>query len=164
MGAEQEFTEHLKKLRGSRTLIVGIGNALKGDDGAGPLVCEQLGRMGASVELIDAGTVPENYIRPIIKKAPENLLIVDAVDFGAAAGTIRVFRPEQLNAHAFTTHTLSPHLFVEMVRRKAQVQVHFIGIQPAQTQFGCSVSADVAGAIHRLCRTLAEIFPPARAT
>jgi hydrogenase 3 maturation protease len=159
MGAEQEFVEHLKKLCGSRTLILGIGNTLKGDDGAGPLVCEQIGRMGVSVELIDAGTVPENYIQPIIKKAPENLLIVDAVDFGAPPGAIRVFRPEQLGAHAFSTHTLSPHLFVEMVRRGAQVQVHFIGIQPARTEFGCTVCSQVAEAIQQLCRTLAEIFP-----
>jgi hydrogenase 3 maturation protease len=160
MGAEQEFVEHIKKLRCSRTLIVGIGNTLKGDDGAGPLVCEKLQGMGVAVELIDAGTVPENYIQRIIKKAPENLLIIDAVDFGAPPGTIRVFSPEQLNAHAFSTHTLSPHLFVEMVRRDLEVNVYFAGIQPAQMQFGCSVSADVAEAIQQLCGMLAEIFSP----
>lgn len=160
MGANPELVEQFKKLRGSRTLIVGIGNTLKGDDGAGPLVCEQLSGLGVSAELIDAGTVPENYIQPIIKKAPENLLIVDAVDFGAPAGTIRVFKAEQLNTHAFSTHTLSPHLFVDMIRRSVEVNVYFVGIQPAQTQFGHPVSADVAKAVQHLCRTLAEIFPP----
>ena len=32
---------------------------------AGPLVCEQFGRAKICAELIDAGTVPENYIQPI---------------------------------------------------------------------------------------------------
>ncbi len=67
MGYNKELSEQLNKLRNSATVIIGIGNTLKGDDGAGPLVCEQLsGKVCA--ELIDAGTVPENYIQTIIKK------------------------------------------------------------------------------------------------
>jgi len=62
-----ELFEQLNKLRGSKTVIVGMGNVLKGDDGAGPLICQQLnGKVCA--ELIDAGTVPENYIQTIKKK------------------------------------------------------------------------------------------------
>ncbi|MHC4647512.1 MAG: hydrogenase maturation protease, partial [Planctomycetota bacterium] len=88
MGSNGELFEQLRKLRSSRTVIVGIGNTLKGDDGAGPLICEHLSAAGVSAELIDAGTVPENYIQPIIRKAPENLVIVDAMEFGASPGTV----------------------------------------------------------------------------
>jgi len=159
MGTEEQLFEQLNKLRNSATVIVGIGNTLKGDDGAGPLVCEQLaGKVCA--ELIDAGTVPENYIQPIIKKAPQNLLIIDAIDFGASAGTISIFKPEQLNSSVFSTHTLSPRLFVDMVCRNINVDVCFVGIQPAQTQLGQSISPDVGRAIQRLVRVLTEIFPP----
>jgi len=84
MGNYQEIFEQLDKLRGSSVIIVCVGNILKGDDAVGPLVCEQLHRLKISAHLIDAGTVPENYIQPIIKKAPQNLLLVDAIDFGAA--------------------------------------------------------------------------------
>ena len=108
MGLDPQLFEQMKKLRGSKTLVVGIGNTLKGDDGAGPLVCEQLRCAGVLVELIDAGTVPENYIEPIVKKAPRNLLIIDAIDFGDSPGAISIFRPAQLNSLAFSTHTLSP--------------------------------------------------------
>ncbi|HUV66818.1 MAG TPA: hydrogenase 3 maturation endopeptidase HyCI [Sedimentisphaerales bacterium] len=160
MIADRELVEQLDGLRGSRTLIVGIGNTLKGDDGAGPLVCERLKRLKISADLIDAGTVPENYIRPIVKKAPKNLLVVDAMDFGARAGMVGIFEPEQLHAHAFSTHALWPGLFVEMIRRDLDVDVRFVGIQPAQTQFGQTVSPPVDEAIQQLCRVLAEIFPP----
>ena len=158
MGTDQQLFERLNKLRDSATVIVGIGNILKGDDGAGPLVCEQLaGKVCA--ELIDAGTVPENYIQPIIKKAPQNLLIIDAIDFGAPAGTINIFKPEQLNSSVFSTHTLSPRLLVDMVCKDIDVDVYFVGVQPAQTQLGQSISPEVDRAAQRLVRVLTEIFP-----
>lgn len=158
MGADQQLFEKLNQLRNSATVIVGIGNTLKGDDGAGPLVCKQLsGKVCA--ELIDTGTVPENYIQTIIKKAPQNLLIIDAIDFGASAGTINIFKPEQLNSLVLSTHTLSPRLFVDMVCREIKVDVYFVGIQPAQIQLGQPQSAQVSQAIQWLVGALTEIFP-----
>lgn len=158
MGLDPQLFEQLKKLRVSKTLIVGIGNTLKGDDGAGPSVCEQLRRAGVAAELIDAGTAPENYIEPIVKKAPQNLLIIDAVAFGDSPGAISVFRPEQLSSLAFSTHTLSPRLFIEMIAGQIQADVFFLGIQPAQTQLGQALSGPVREAVQLLARTLAEIF------
>ena len=158
MGADQQLLQLLKKLRCSKTLIVGIGNTLKGDDGAGSVVCEKLaGKICA--EVIDAGTVPENFIHPIIKKAPQNLLIVDAIDFGASPGTIRVFMPEQLDSSVISTHTLSPRLFADMVCQSIKVDVYFLGIQPAQIKLGQSISPQVSRASQWLSRALIEIFP-----
>jgi len=154
----KQLFEQLKKFRGSRTLIVGIGNILKGDDGAGPLVCEQLGCGKVCVDLLDAGTVPENYIQPIIKKAPQNLFVIDAIDFGAPTGTIRIFKPEQLNSHTISTHTLSPRLFVDMVCQNIKLDVYFVGIQPAQIQLGQSISPQVNQAIQQLSQALTEVF------
>ena len=123
-------------------------------------MCEQLEQAKSSAELIDAGTVPENYIQPVIKKTPQNLLVIDAIDFGASPGTIRIFSPEQLSSYTISTHTLSPSLFVDMVRRYIEVDVYFIGIQPAQTQLGQSVSGPVSKAIQKLAHVLTQIFPP----
>ena len=158
MGANEQPFEQLNKLRGSKAIILGIGNLLKADDGAGPLVCEQLSGK-VSAELIDAGTVPENYIQPIIKKAPQNLLIIDAIDFGGRAGAIKIFKPEDLRSLIISTHTLSPRIFVDMIRKETKVDVYFIGIQPAQTQLGQPMSGQVSMAVQRLSRTLSEIFP-----
>lgn len=163
MGTGQSLFEQLNKLRGwgpSRSIILGIGNLLKGDDGAGSLICQQLQRSKIGAEIIDAGTVPENYIQPIVRKAPANLLIIDAMDFGASAGAIGIFKPEQLSSVVTSTHTLSPRLFVDMLSRQIKVDVYFIGIQPAQTQLGQAVSGPVSQAIQQLSHVLAEIFPP----
>src|SRR4030042_3394668 len=158
MCANKELFEQLNKLRDFATVIVGIGNTLKGDDGVGPMVCEQI-RGKVCAEVIDTGTVPENYIQKIIKKAPQNLLIIDAIDFGASAGTINIFKPEQLGSFVLSTHTLSPRLFVDIICGSIPADVYFIGIQPAQVQLGQQISEQVNEAIHRLTGRLAGIFP-----
>ncbi len=160
MSTDQTLLRQLNKLHNSATVIVGIGNTLKGDDGAGPLVCEQLKHAKVSAELIDAGTVPENYIHTIIKKAPQNMLVIDAIDFGATPGTIRIFETELLSPHVISTHSLSPRLFVDMVCQEISIDVYFIGIQPAQIQLSLPLSQQVKLAIKQLSQTLAEIFPP----
>jgi len=158
MGDEDQIFEQLNELRGSKTVLVGIGNALKGDDGAGPLLCQALtGKICA--ELINAGTVPENYIQPIIRKKPQSLIIIDAVDFSASAGAIKIFKPDQLGSVAHSTHSLSPHLFIDMIRKTIEVDVYFIGVQPAQVGFGQSVCAEVAEAIQKLVDMFCDIFP-----
>lgn len=159
MGTEQNLFEKLSSLQDSHTVIVGIGNTLKGDDGAGPLVCKKLRDLNVDADVIDAATVPENYIQSIIKKAPRNLLIVDALDFSAPPGTIEVFQPERLDSLVLSTHTLSPRLFIDMIRREIDVNVYLIGIQPAQTKLGQSLSTEVSEAVQRLSQTLIEIFP-----
>ncbi len=156
--SDKQLFEKLNNLRGSKTIIVGVGNTLKGDDGAGPLVCQQLyGKVCA--ELMDVGTAPENYIQSIIRKAPQNLLIIDAVDFGASPGTISVFKPEQLNTLVISTHTLSPRLFIDMICQSIKVNVCFVGIQPLQTKLGQPLSVEADKAVQQLSHILAEIFP-----
>ncbi len=158
MADNQQLLARLDKLRGSRTVIVGIGNILKGDDAAGPLICQQLTDAVIDAEIIDAGTVPENYIGTIIKKAPENLLVIDAVDFQAQPGAVKLFRAEQLSSFALSTHTLSPHLFVDTIVQQTNAEVYFIGIQPAQTELAQSMSPPVSKTCRHIAAQLIELF------
>jgi hydrogenase 3 maturation protease len=156
---EKQLFEQLREFYGSKTIIVGIGNILKGDDGAGPLICQQLKQAKISAELIDAGTVPENYIQPIIRKAPQNLIVIDAIDFGDEPGSIKIFKPEQLDSIVISTHSLSPGLFADLVCKDISVDVYFVGIQPAQIMLDQPVSKEVKVAIQQLSEVLTEIFP-----
>jgi len=155
--SDKQLLEKLSNLRGSKTIIVGVGNTLKGDDGAGPLLCQQLqGKIRA--ELIDVGTTPENFISPIVKKAPDNLIIVDAMDFAMSPGTFDIFKPQQLSSLAVSTHVLSPHLLLDIIRRSIKVDVYIIGVQPQQIGLGQPVSPLVKKAIDRLAELLISIF------
>lgn len=158
MRLESEFSEQLKALVGSRAVILGMGNVLKGDDAVGPFLCERLvGKVCA--EVIDAGTVPENYIRKIVSKNPQTLLVIDAIDFGALPGAVKVFKTRQLNSIAISTHTLSPRLFVELITGQIDVDVLFIGIQPARMELGEAMSEQVRRAAENVSHALAEVFP-----
>jgi hydrogenase 3 maturation protease len=159
MGVDKKLVSRLKALRGTRTVILGIGNTLKGDDGVGPLVCQRLTEGGAGADVFDAGTVPENYIQPIIKKTPQNLVIIDAVDFGAAPGTIKLFEPEQLSTIGVSTHAPTPRLFIDIIKKSIEVGVYFIGIQPAQTQIGQPITPQLTQAAEDLASLLLNIFP-----
>ncbi|UCD49348.1 MAG: hydrogenase 3 maturation endopeptidase HyCI [Phycisphaerales bacterium] len=153
-----ELRERLGVLAGSRALILGVGNVLKGDDGVGPLVCEALaGKIAARV--MDAGTVPENYLRPIIEASPQFLLVIDAVDFGGTPGAIGLFTPDQINDVAFSTHALSLRLFIDVLRTDIEVDVLLLGVQPVCTQLGQPVSAPVQESIQEVTAVLGAIFP-----
>ena len=159
MESQEQLFAQLNKLSNSTTLILTIGNTLKGDDAVGPLLYEQL-KGKISIEMINAGTVPENYIQTIIRKTPENLLVIDAIDFAASPGTIRIFESKQLNSLIISTHSLSPRMFVDMITQEIDVNVIFLGIQPLQTQMGYPLSTAVDKTVQQLISTLTEIFGP----
>jgi len=145
----------LLKSAATPVMLLGIGNTLKGDDGLGPKLCERLlGKITADV--IDAGTVPENYIGQIVKKAPKTLLIVDAVDLGEAAGTVKLLRPEQLQQFALSTHCLSPHLFGQLVSSEIDVKILFIAVQPAQLTLGRGLSEPAARAVESIAQDIEQ--------
>lgn len=155
-----KFRERLEGWRGSRIVILGVGNTLKGDDGFGPLVCAALANKVAA-RVIDAGTVPENHLRPLIQAGPQLLLVIDAVDFGGAPGAVGVFTLDQINDVAFSTHALSLRLFVDVLRTEIEVDVLLLGVQPIGTQLGQSVSAPVQASIREVAETLITMLPPA---
>lgn len=131
---------------------------MKGDDGAGPLLCRQLmGKVSATV--IDAGTVPENYVRPIINSGSRHLLIIDAADFAGVPGALRLFKPEEVASSAFSTHALSPRLFIDLLLAEMDIDIHLIGIQPAQTAFGEPVCPEVQESLDALSDLMVQLFP-----
>ncbi len=68
----------------SRGVVIGIGNDLRGDDGAGLIAARDLAAATGS-PLILAGEVPENYLDVVRGHVPDWVLLVDATDFGADA-------------------------------------------------------------------------------
>ncbi len=143
----------LKDLEAASTVIVCIGNDLKGDDAAGPLLYEALrGRVAA--QLINAATVPENYIQTIIRKAPRAVIVVDAADFNAPPGEIAVLDPADIKGPTTSTHILCPATFINMIRAEIAIDTLFIAIQPKSTQLAQPPGPQVAAAIQSLAAVI----------
>lgn len=158
MGVDPRLLESLAAWRDSRAVILGVGNVLRGDDAAGPLICERLaGRLAAAV--FDAGAAPENYVGPILRAEPEVLLVIDAVDSGNSPGWIGVFAPADIHRFTFSTHALSLHLFLDRLRRDRPLEARLIGIQVGRRGLGEGVSPQVREAIGTVSDTLAALLP-----
>jgi hydrogenase 3 maturation protease len=153
---EAIFAE-FQKVSPNDILLVGMGNSLKADDGIGPAICSLL-KETIPDNVIDTGAVPENYIQVIIKKAPKVILFIDAIDFDAPGGTMRIFDSCQLSAGGITTHTLSPRLLSDMIAQSIPAKIYFIGIQPKSMMIGHPMSQEVDSAKKDLLNILKHLF------
>ena len=153
--ANSLLLELKKRLRG-KVVIVGIGNTLRGDDGAGPELIKQLknsklSTLSSKLSLIDVGEVPENYLGKIAEHKPDTIILVDAVDFGSPPGSVRIIEQDTLKGESFSTHNASIKLTMKYLRTKTKSLVFLLGIQPMKNlQIGSGLSEPVKQAIRRI--------------
>lgn len=132
-----------------KVVYLGIGNILKGDDGIGPELVARLSGKGLCT--IDAGTVPENYIRPVATFDPDTVVIVDAVHLDREPGAVELLEKcEIMGNTGFTTHTLSPVLVMERLEEETGARVIMLAIQPGTIEFGAPLSPAVASLLSTL--------------
>lgn len=80
----------------SDTRVICLGNPLMGDDGIGPAVYDRLRQLPlpGKVELIDGGTAGLALLDLFADAG--RVILVDAVDMGLPAGTVREFQLDQV--------------------------------------------------------------------
>ena len=126
-----------------------MGNVFKGDDAAGCILSEKLkGRIKA--EVINAETTLENFIRPVLKLEPDVVLIIDAVVSSSAPGSVQIFHAEDLPILHFSTHGMSPGLFMSFLKDEGINDIFLIGIEAKTTGMGDALSPEVESAIRDL--------------
>ena len=130
-------------------LVLGVGNALLGDDGAGLLVLAELqrdaGKWGAQVEFLDGGTQGLALLESIASRRA--LLVLDAVALGAEPGTVHVLRGwSHAGERASTAResNVAELLQASTLLGECPEQVTVIGIEPARIGTGIGVSDAVA--------------------
>jgi hydrogenase 3 maturation protease len=124
--------DHLKFHLQGKVIILGIGNTLRSDDGAGSVLASRI-KDGVSFLVWDAGLNPENYLNRIIKEKPDSLVIIDAADFGGKAGEFRISEADQIQ----TSNLFSTHIIVLI-------------IQPKTIALGDTLSPEVSATLNNL--------------
>lgn len=91
-----------------RTLVLGVGNLLLGDDGAGIHAVERLAErnLPSFVKVRDAGT--PGWGLPAWFEGHEKVIIIDAVRMGGVPGSWKRFNPEAVRLFA-SDEVLSLH-------------------------------------------------------
>ncbi len=143
------MTEH------KRVVVLGLGNLIRSDDGVGVhavRVLMQDPRVPEGVEVIEGGTTGLNLL-PAIEDAT-HVLALDAVNTGAAAGTLRRFDLSQLGPlpGSPSVHQLGFADLMEALRwmDKASKQMVLLGVQPEETGWGDALSPSVSAALPQL--------------
>jgi hydrogenase 3 maturation protease len=149
-------TDLSRRLKG-KVLLIGAGNTLRGDDGAGPAVIDLLeGNVNAS--LLDVGEVPESYLSRIQAVRADTIVLIDAANFGAAPGDLAVLEAEDIAGCSLSTHQMPLDLFFRFLAGERAADMFALGIQPAQIGFGESMSPEVTDSVHALAKLLQDLL------
>lgn len=143
-------------------LVLGVGNLLLCDEGAGLRVVERLVTtydLPEEVIALDGGTLGLDLLHYL--EGIENLLIVDAVEMGKEPGTL--LRMEGDEIPSFLSVKMSPHqigipdmLFAAKLRDLYPRNVVLWGIQPGSLEVGLELSAPVAAQVDVLVGKVVE--------
>ena len=136
------------------TLILGIGNTLLGDEGAGVHALERVRALlgdATDVELVDAGTLCFTLLPTL--EAYRRLVVLDAAQLNAPAGTVATFEgtamDEFLGRPRRSVHEVGLCDLMDMARFSGCFPQHrvLIGIQPEFVDWSEACSPPVAAAL-----------------
>jgi hydrogenase maturation protease len=144
------------------TLILGLGNPLRGDDGVGARVVEELNRrdLPDGVTALDGGTGGLDLLR--LLERWKHVVIVDAADVGREPGEYVRFTPDQVrlvgadkalslhNAGLREVLTLADALDLDLP------EMVIFGVQPAETGWREGLSPPVESTLLALVDAVLE--------
>lgn len=143
-------------------LVLGLGNPLRGDDGAGCRVVEELARreLPPGIELLDGGAIGLGLLD--LLEGWERVILVDAADMGQRPGEFVRFTPDDVRL-AFTPDSFSFHhaglsevlALADALGRPLPEMVIF-GIQPQKIGWGEGLSLAVETALPALIDAVIE--------
>jgi hydrogenase maturation protease len=154
-----------------KTLVLGIGNTLLRDEGAGVhairMLAEQtIGR--DDIELMDGGTLSFTLASAI--EDAKQLIVIDAAELGGDPGATQVFEGEQMDAFVGGNRKRSVHevslidlLMIARLMDHLPQRRALIGIQPHDVDWGEQPSPCVAAAIPQACNHALQLIEGWRA-
>lgn len=138
-------------------VIFTVGNDMRADDGAGPLLAQLLEAEPApGWEVVDGGDSPENHTHHVRALSPETVVIVDAADMGLPPGEVRRIDEDCVAQHfLITTHAIPLNFLIASLRETVP-DIAFLGIQPREIVFMAPMTADVRQGVEALHRRLVD--------
>jgi hydrogenase maturation protease len=134
------------------TVVIGVGNTILSDDGLGVHAARLLQedpRVPAGVTILDGGTIGLELV-PYACDA-SHVLLLDAIDSGQAPGTLARMMGRDLLATKTggSAHQLGVADLIAALALVAALpqEVVVLGVQPANTGWGTSLSAAVQAAL-----------------
>ena len=143
------------------TVVLGLGNLLRRDEGLGVWALQRLARhrLPDSVRLLDGGTLGLDLISEV--EGCASLVVLDAILAGAEPGTlVRLADDAVPGAPGLRTSMhevgLDDLLAVLRLRGSMPRRVVVLGVEPSETELGWGVSPAVEGGLDALVEAAAR--------
>lgn len=161
-----ESTQSLDRNATTGIVVLGLGNILQGDDGAGVYTIERLqSRQNTpnNVELVDGGTLSFTLLD--IVEDRDALIVIDAMQLDAEPGTTEVYIDDELDEFLAApmqrnVHDLNLGDLLRMCALRGTLPRHraLIGIQPEVVTWQDAPTRDVSEGIDRACEIIDELI------
>ena len=152
----------------AKIVILGVGNVLFGDDGFGPAVAEYLVshyQIPDDMYVMDVGTGVRKLLFTLLlsETRPEEIVIVDAVDWGQTAGRVATIPVEALPTNKlddFSLHQVPTSNMLRELQDQCGVKVTVIvcDVGPIVQEMRSGLSALSRQAVDKVGQQLARRF------
>ncbi len=141
--------------------VLGIGNTLRGDDGIGPSVIEELQKenLPESIQLFDIGSDAFSIIDHFENEHP--VLVIDCAQMGKEPGEVVKFDVKDENLpildKAISIHGFGFSDVYKMAKNLYEnIQCTIIGIQPKSLEFNTGLSDEIKNKIPSIIKMVIE--------
>jgi hydrogenase maturation protease len=143
------------------TLVIGVGNRYRSDDGVGPVVASKLGAMNlpsvvACEESGEGAALMEAW------KGAEHVIIIDAASSGSLPGTLHTINAQSQRIPSsffhYSSHAFSVAEAIELARALGQLPPHLVlfGIEGKDFDAGLGLSPEVERSSEEVLRLMTE--------
>jgi hydrogenase maturation protease len=144
------------------TLVLGVGNAILGDEGFGPQVVRRLNEAGlpAGVRAEEGGVGGFNLLGSL--EGVERLIVVDVMITDVPPGEVRLFKPGpgfgEPGKRIISFHQVGvPELLQMWALLGHEPEVYFLVTRPEKLAWGTELSPSVRGAVDKAVRLIENI-------
>ena len=161
-------------LKGASSLVIlGIGNDIRGDDGLGPYIIEELSRKKEEIQensdidsifdlnclfLINGGSVPQNLTSKIKSYDPSHVILIDASLMNKEPGDIEIVNKENISNVSISTHSMSLAYLIKFLELEKPFEILFIGIEPEIMDLSFELSDKIQKASDDLVEILFSVI------
>ncbi len=151
----------------NNALVLALGNPLRGDDGVGAAVLEQLSKMDLppGVKLLDGGT--PGLETALLLEGYHRAIVIDAADMGRTPGEWARFSPHEVRLGSGDPHlrgTMHAAGLAEALALLAALgqavrapdKIIIYGVQPLEIGWAPGLSAPVQAAVPEVCTAILE--------
>lgn len=145
-----------------KTLVIGIGSVLRGDDGIGARVIEELQKekFPSRVKLL-SGDISGLDLLKYFPEFPK-VVIIDAVDMKQKPGAVKSFNFEQIKKSDFSgivsTHGMALLETLTLAEKLSiSPEIILVGIQPKNISFKLGLTLEIEKKIPYIVKTVKEL-------